>query len=330
MVDFDMNRASLFWLALAGVVLAGTVLFLQRSRSGASAGTDQPKGVLRATVAAVLILTAGASAYGFHARLRTEAIANEAVPTGRPEERLAIVRQGLGSDPGVASRRPTTTVHAAIQAPIAQQRRPFRHDQHDVLSCRDCHAAGEQHRIGESEVWTARTCAACHHDLSQTYTCANCHAGANLPAPRGVAQTLSLAVWDQPRIRELPFAHTTHANLSCQDCHRTPVTLEVDRECASCHTDHHGPAAECALCHQPVESEVHGLAAHLTCTSSGCHSSESGVRPTLSRTLCLACHTEQSDHEPGRECAACHMIPESLEDLSGIAGVLGRPFWEHR
>jgi hypothetical protein len=196
-----------------------------------------------------------------------------------------------------------------------QQARPFRHAAHRALSCGGCHPTGERHRM--VRVWTPADCAACHHDPARAYPCANCHPAEVLPPAGRVPVTLSLTVWDSAAIRDLPFAHARHAAKSCQECHIPPAGAAARTECAACHTDHHRPEADCAQCHRPARPGAHGLAVHLTCAGSGCHERVAepvplrgvAMRPLLSRTLCLLCHPEQREHEPGGTCHVCHRIP---------------------
>jgi hypothetical protein len=87
------------------------------------------------------------------------------------------------------------------------------------------------------------------------------------------------------------------------------VTLARNRECGSCHTQHHAGRAECTSCHAVPGATAHDASVHLGCASGACHSASRAPRPTLSRTLCLFCHAAQRDHEPGGSCALCHRIP---------------------
>ncbi len=189
---------------------------------------------------------------------------------------------------------------------IHPDRRPFRHDEHAAVSCGDCHRAGERHRAVRQ--WTARDCEACHHGASLPAGCTACHEPAELGAPRSIATPLSLSVWSEPRVRDLVFDHGRHGEVGCLDCHRGGMWLAAE-PCVSCHVEHHRPEAECASCHVAPEPGVHGLAAHLTCGGSGCHSSEATERPVHTRPSCLVCHTEQRDHRPDRPCVACHVKP---------------------
>ncbi len=205
---------------------------------------------------------------------------------------------------------------AADTLPL-QEPRPFSHSRHEALSCVDCHRSE-----GEPEIVTLQApgdCAACHHDPGRGYTCQTCHTTEQLSVPRSVEAHMALTVWTEPRTRTLPFDHERHGEVECRDCHTAPVSLAVETACATCHVEHHGAQAECATCHVPAPPGVHGLEVHLTCASAGCHGGSAGERPTLTRSLCLTCHVEQRDHEPGLTCQHCHMIPEEPRSLIGNA-----------
>jgi hypothetical protein len=197
--------------------------------------------------------------------------------------------------------------------------RPLLHRQHEAVACTECHG-----RAGEHGVITVRTpwqCAQCHHDPARGYDCADCHPTQAIAPVRNVATTMNLTVWDESRSRSLPFEHDTHGEFTCQECHTGPVLLAVQKGCADCHDDHHRPGAECNQCHLPTEPGVHGLEVHLTCTSSGCHAGTAGERPTLTRSMCLTCHQEQLDHEPGLDCQKCHMVPDEVPVRRGAWSV---------
>jgi hypothetical protein len=185
------------------------------------------------------------------------------------------------------------------------QPRPFTHERHARLGCLECHGSGPRH--GDVRIRSARDCAACHHDPRRAETCAGCHASGTLPS-RAVPSTMALSVWPEPGTRPLPFEHPRHARLTCRNCHTAPVTLGVQLECRSCHEDHHRPEAECAQCHRRSEPPSHRRESHLACAGSGCHAPLVRERLTMSRNLCLVCHLEQREHEPGRNCAPCHIL----------------------
>jgi hypothetical protein len=191
--------------------------------------------------------------------------------------------------------------------------RPFDHRVHARISCRQCHGTGALHRT--ILVRSARDCASCHHDPERGRACGDCHDAGGPQGQRLVTALLRFTVWDSARTRELPFRHEVHAPLACRDCHGAPVTLEPNRECASCHEKHHRPDATCSTCHQPPRPGVHNAAAHLSCTGTGCHAATVAPAPASSRTLCLVCHTELGNHQPGRDCAVCHRIPATGSGL---------------
>lgn len=197
-------------------------------------------------------------------------------------------------------------------------RRPFRHISHDDLPCRGCHGSGATHRV--TLVRNARDCATCHHDPQRGLTCTNCHSSGSLGGDRRASLSIHLAVDSAPRTRDVAFQHDPHiavnSGVTCRDCHSTDVTLARNRECSTCHTEHHTARAECTTCHTPPRDGAHDASVHLSCATGSCHSPERAPSPTLSRTLCVYCHAEQRDHEPGGSCAACHRIP-------GMASVPG-------
>jgi hypothetical protein len=219
----------------------------------------------------------------------------------RVARRIAAVVLALAGLAGVASA-------AAVMLPQTRSARPFDHAVHEQVSCTACHGTGSRH--GTLLVRTPEDCAACHHDAAATpRSCTSCHAAGSLPAPGHVAQRLSLVVWPEARVRELPFGHERHADVACAECHRTPPLLGADVTCGACHEAHHRAEAACATCHAPPQQPVHDAAVHLTCAGAGCHTGRDAPAPALSRTLCLMCHVEQEAHEPAGECASCHLIP---------------------
>jgi hypothetical protein len=204
----------------------------------------------------------------------------------------------------------------------AQARRPFNHERHErVVSCRQCHGSGTGH--GAILIRTPLDCASCHHAANIGRTCADCHVTDSIPAPAIVTAPMSMSVWDSARSRDLPFRHSLHvAAVACNECHRTTTTLTRDRECASCHDSHHTPQADCSACHTLPRAGAHSLPVHLSCAGSSCHAVERAPPPAFSRTLCLVCHPAQATHEPGGNCAECHLIREHIALSSRSTGRL--------
>ena len=181
----------------------------------------------------------------------------------------------------------------------------FEHARHDALSCTTCHSTSAGH--GDLRP-LARDCQGCHHGTRAIVRdCARCHTAGEIGAARLLATPVALSVWPQPRTRPLPFAHERHARLECGACHADSRQKSVQRDCASCHDDHHAADRDCASCHPPAR-ETHTREVHITgCATSGCHERERGPAVTPVRATCLSCHAEQKTHKPDRECAPCHL-----------------------
>jgi hypothetical protein len=218
------------------------------------------------------------------------------------------------------------SARAAVDTLALGASRPFRHAQHTDLSCVECHTSEET--PGVVTIQAPRDCTACHHDPTRAYSCDACHASEALAIPRDVVAKMTLTVWgSDPRTRTLPFDHGLHGGVECRDCHTAPITHAVGVACAACHQDHHRPQATCSTCHLPAPPGVHGLEVHLTCAGAGCHGGSAGERPTLTRELCLTCHVDRTDHEPGLSCQQCHMIPEELPARPPVR--TGASGWHH-
>jgi hypothetical protein len=194
------------------------------------------------------------------------------------------------------------------------------HSAHTTVGCLDCHGdAGA--RTAAANV-TAAECQACHHRADPPRDCERCHAASEIAAP--IPVTVSLTAAALTRERELRFAHPRHEALACTRCHELPRVTPVPA-CSSCHERHHRRDADCAACHAQPASGTHDLTAHLTCGGAGCHSNPTVTALPLSRGVCLVCHQDRRDHEPGRDCAQCHLVRdgESSAD-AGRHPVAGR------
>jgi hypothetical protein len=194
----------------------------------------------------------------------------------------------------------------------------FPHDRHTKLPCLTCHATRTGH--GRLTFVPPRGCQLCHHEAPGTSDCASCHAQDERAAALPLA--IGVAVGDRPaRPRAVSFEHATHRALRCVECHSTPVTLEpapAARACRSCHEAHHRAAAQCTACHGAAEPRAAhaGLPdAHVACDA--CHVEHVVKLLTPDRALCLTCHAEQKEHQPGAECSTCHLLaaPEAFRPL---------------
>jgi DnaJ-class molecular chaperone len=215
--------------------------------------------------------------------------------------------------------------------------REFAHDPHRDIACRACHGTvtgHDTHRDIEcaechetpafpeqASVPTAAECLACHHDPVRAEPCGRCH---GLPADLPAAVVPVRIVAASPassRTRALDFRHELHADLACEACHGSPPSSAEARDCAACHAEHHEPTRQCLACHTPLPLDTHSSDAHRGCGGSGCHDDAAVLSLPLTRAVCLACHQDQTAHEPGRECGPCHRIAEGSavrpEDGSG-------------
>lgn len=226
---------------------------------------------------------------------------------------VASLMMALVGGHRTGAQAPNVPTPAAADSPAARSRvtrRPFDHRWHKRVGCTSCHGTGAQHR--SIRVQAPHDCARCHHDARAERPCAACHTREQLPVGTRVAVAMALTVRRDTVVRELPFGHDRHESLACRECHGTPVTLDRDRACASCHDRHHRSAATCTSCHTESPRGRHQAAAHLSCAGSGCHAPALAPPPGLSRELCLVCHPGQRTHEPDGNCAACHRITGAI------------------
>ncbi|MDX1646201.1 MAG: hypothetical protein R3304_03560 [Longimicrobiales bacterium] len=186
----------------------------------------------------------------------------------------------------------------------------FRHEAHSELSCLECHQMGSEH--GSLLVRDAADCRGCHHVQERSgLECAACHTSADLrnvvpPMQRAVR----LSVRQGPVQRTVRFDHADHTERACADCHAEGPSFAVpDLDCGSCHEEHHDPTvSECISCHVDVSSDDHPLDVHSTCSGSGCHADPPFDGPPRTRTGCLWCHQDMTDHEPDGRCVDCHFV----------------------
>jgi len=188
------------------------------------------------------------------------------------------------------------------------------HGSHETVECTDCHRGPAW--LGERVVFSRDECLSCHHGPEQTRSCLTCHGSAVARGRVMRTTTVDPTTGSGPTAAALPFSHGDHQALDCGGCHQEPRTHAFSLECRSCHEDHHDEVRNCSLCHQGPLLDAHDRSAHLGCGGAGCHEEPvtAGLMPT--RTVCLTCHTEQSEHYPDGSCGECHRI-----SLSGRMGV---------
>ena len=210
-------------------------------------------------------------------------------------------------------RRQAATPPPAADAPASILQQPpkdspsFSHRTHKVLACTGCHNDKTTH--GTVNVRRPSECAACHHSPERSVSCEGCHdlrTKLNKTLMRPVAMRTSAAT--PARQRTLSFVHKDHRDLDCKGCHSNGIMLGVAKDCQSCHTDHHKAESSCTSCHQTPPKTAHVRAAHDGCAGSGCHTDATVLALPPTRSACLACHTDQANHKPKRECAECHAV----------------------
>lgn len=209
----------------------------------------------------------------------------------------------------------------AVQAKTSPARRlprelPFTHGGHSEISCLSCHSSRDAH--GRITVANVENCQSCHHDSAKRDDCVMCHqpdetAGVTFT----VLRTLDIRIGSlQQPLRTLRFEHARHDGAVCTACHTgDDFTVPASSDCSSCHLEHHDPTADCSGCHIRPADGAHDRYSHLGCGGSSCHERVPAAIEFAPRTrsLCLACHTELSDHMPGRDCAGCHALPAPRE-----------------
>lgn len=220
---------------------------------------------------------------------------------------------------------------AAAAREVALSPTSFRHEKHRGLVCQRCHRAIPGHASHSDVACTSchapvpvtgpppgpAECGACHHAAVQHRACTSCHD----PKSRGALPlqlSWKLSVWRSPRERDVDFDHGWHTARPCGACHRDPPGLVATRACASCH-EHHEGKADCRLCHRTPPAGVHTVAAHQGCAARGCHQDPPVTRATVSRDECLLCHPDRERHQPGRDCAQCHM-PQAVAGVRPSGG----------
>lgn len=235
---------------------------------------------------------------------------------------IAIRKAGAAHLPLPAGRSRQRSGHAQAplseRTPIAQGRDTarFEHARHDALSCTTCHSTRAGHGDLKS---SAKDCQGCHHgNTAIGRKCSSCHTTAEIAAPIPRRVTFALTVWPASRARDQTFDHARHPGIECGTCHTMSRQQAVQRDCASCHSEHHTAERNCASCHPPSR-ETHTRAVHATgCATSGCHDRERGAPVDPVRETCLACHNEQRTHKPDRECAPCHLSAWSQAAGTGV------------
>lgn len=183
----------------------------------------------------------------------------------------------------------------------------FAHSRHEKVACLTCHLPRSQAVLTFER---PRGCQVCHHSDPTRNDCARCHEPGSLP--KTLEFHVAIAAAGRPaRDRTVTFPHERHAELRCTACHGEPVTLApVDsaRTCQGCHAMHHEAGRSCATCHRTesiAQTHAQPVRAHVACDA--CHPTAAIAPLSPTRSFCLVCHDPKVDHNPGRECTACHL-----------------------
>ncbi|NJD09586.1 MAG: hypothetical protein FIB01_03765 [Gemmatimonadetes bacterium] len=205
------------------------------------------------------------------------------------------------------------TVYRAGSAALVRAGRDslqFRHAQHRPVECTHCHDNQRTHG-GVALLASFATCQQCHHgpQVRTTAQCTRCHARAELEGPIPIQESMKIAS-APPATRTLRFDHAWHTKQECSACHApAPDRSAATLPCAQCHEQHHQPDNNCRACHQPPPKGAHDNQVHRTCAGAQCHTRLPFQGVPRTRALCLSCHVDQVNHNPGKNCAQCHAVP---------------------
>ncbi|HSK19928.1 MAG TPA: hypothetical protein VK912_12330 [Longimicrobiales bacterium] len=212
----------------------------------------------------------------------------------------------------------------------AQQTRPafplqFDHARHTDVECTACHSVENTH--GQVTTTTVQDCRSCHHTGSTMQPCSRCHDPAAVSSERYSVRRAFRPSVGRAENRTYPFDHRPHDDIDCGRCHVQGLELSAARvSCEGCHDEHHEPDNNCLACHETPASSAHTATAHLTCAGSGCHSPAPVTAAQRTRSLCLSCHQDMTDHQPGRRCVDCHALPAARQ-ATGPAPASTPPSW---
>jgi hypothetical protein len=186
---------------------------------------------------------------------------------------------------------------------------PFRHRPHEKIACLTCHEREDGH--GAVKITIAADCTGCHHARSNLNVCGSCHTQSKLAAPLARTFTFKTSTAKAAQARTLRFDHTQHAATQCVACHAPTANMRVVQDCGSCHREHHQELRNCSSCHPDAgKVAAHDARSHLGCGGAGCHQDEVTASLRTQRNVCLTCHSNMAEHQPGGDCASCHMIPK--------------------
>jgi len=197
----------------------------------------------------------------------------------------------------------------------------FEHARHRAVACSGCHATGVHH--GAMKVTKKEDCRSCHHTARAGVGCVYCHERSEVAAVQTRIRhrfDIQLGTVDPP-VRDLPFDHGKHVRFACATCHTEGLGLRAGgASCSGCHEAHHQATSDCMQCHTKHVLGAHTRDAHLGCEGAGCHANVPAAIRSVprTRTFCLVCHQDQVQHEPGGNCALCHVLPEPATEPGAV------------
>ncbi|HEU5210757.1 MAG TPA: hypothetical protein VFU06_15285 [Longimicrobiales bacterium] len=195
----------------------------------------------------------------------------------------------------------------------------FDHARHTQVDCLACHSAENTH--GQITVTSFNDCRSCHHTGSVVQPCTRCHTSTDMPGGAFDLRRPFRPSVGRAENRTFRFDHAQHADVACATCHREGLELSAARvNCSACHEEHHEASNNCRACHETPAAGAHTRTAHLTCAGSGCHSPAPVQASERTRQLCLSCHQDMVDHQPGRVCVDCHALPAARASAAGGGG----------
>ncbi len=238
-----------------------------------------------------------------------------AVPMSDPVPGVRFATLDLTIPPGLYRHGARSSGDVAVrespaQATPGRRQVVFQHADHRTVACTECHSSSDRH--GAVKLQGIQDCRSCHHQGPTSNQCQNCHVPGSLNGTAlSIDKEMDLSVAPQPIMRELPFDHGNHQRVECSTCHGSGLQRPVDQTaCNSCHEDHHQATAQCTSCHVQPPASAHTATAHVGCTGSACHVTPPFQGVPRQRNACLVCHQAQQDHQPGRECVVCHVLPD--------------------